>query len=100
MLVNKTEYKKEMGNKLKSLKARNNTLEALVREGKNSAEQTHKLLMEKSQNDDKYITALKKEINKLRKENEKFRLVDIRENNFRDNKKRLDLAKKVKEVGL
>ena len=61
-------------------------------------EQTQRLLMEKSQNDDKYISVLKKEVAKLRKDNEKLRLHEMQSHNLKENKDRINLMMQIKEL--
>ena len=54
--------------------------------------------MEKSQNDDKYISVLKREVAKLRKENEKLRLSSMQSDNLKENKDRINLMRQIKEL--
>lgn len=61
-----SEEKSSLTIKLKSITARTSTLEEQVRKTRMDAEEQRKLLLEKSSNDDKYIQALKKEIQKMK----------------------------------
>jgi len=56
-----------IGSKLKAVTARKNILEKELKDAKAEYENKKKLLSEKSDNDNKYIAALKNEIDKLRK---------------------------------
>ena len=60
-----------MAAKLKGLTARSSTLEEQVRRTKADTEEQRKLLLEKSQNDDKYIQALKRELQKTKNSDSK-----------------------------
>jgi len=56
-----------ISSKLKAVTARKNILEKELKDAKAEYESNKKLLSEKSENDNKYIAALKNEIDKLRK---------------------------------
>ncbi|EAR85296.2 hypothetical protein TTHERM_00470690 (macronuclear) [Tetrahymena thermophila SB210] len=56
-----------IGSKLKAVTARKNILEKEIKEIRNEYDNNKKILLDKSDNDNKYISALKQEIDKLRK---------------------------------
>lgn len=56
-----------ISSKLKAVTARKNILEKELKDAKSEYDSNKKLLSEKSENDNKYIVALKNEIDKLRR---------------------------------